>query len=228
MKWLVRGLIVVVVLLLVADFGARMIAENLAGRALSSRRGFNGAVDVGFGGFPFLLHLKDKSFDTVTVEAEDVRSGGFADASVATGTEVRVDEVRFELRDVLVSGDLWGDDPDREVRAAGGSGTAVIGQAALNRLVPAEYDVRLTLLEDAARVTGSVPQLPAAGEQTVEVPAEGVRLEAADLVIEAPAPLGDIRIPIPVLAEGIEFESAAVGRGQLDLTFALRGLRLSL
>lgn len=228
MKWLLRGAIVLVVLLLAADFGARVLVENLAGRALASRRGFSGPVDVSFGGWPFLLHLKDKSFDTVTVAAEDVRSGGFADASVARGTEVRVDSVRFEMRDVQISGELWGDDPDRKVTAAGGSGTAEIGQAALNRLVPAQHDLRLRLLDGAVRVTGTVPQLPQAGEQTVDVPADGVRLEGADLVVEAPAPLGAVRIPIPALAEGVTFESVEVRRGRLDLTFSVRGLSLSL
>ncbi|MFN2588214.1 MAG: DUF2993 domain-containing protein [Actinomycetota bacterium] len=228
MKWLVRTVLGVVVLLVVADVGARLLVENLAGRALSSRRGFNGPVEVGLGGFPFLLHLKDRSFDSVTVEARDVRSGGFSDASVAQGTEVRVDSVRLDLRDVAVSGELWGDDPDREVAAAGGSGSAVIGQASLNRLVPAHYDVRLTLLDGAVRVTGTAPGLAPAGEQTVEVPADGVRPEGSDLVIEAPAPLGVLRIPIPVFVEGIELESAGVARGRLDLTFALRELRLSL
>ncbi|MDQ4025083.1 MAG: DUF2993 domain-containing protein [Actinomycetota bacterium] len=225
MKWLVRGAIVVMVLLVAADFGARLLVENLAARALASRRGFDGSVDVGFGGFPFLLHLKDRSFDTVTVEAEDVRSGGFAQASVEQGTEVRVDSVRFEMRDVQVAGDVWGDDPDRRVRAAGGSGTAAIGQGALNQLVPPEYDVRLTLLNDGVRVTGSVPGV---GEQTVDVPADQVRLEGPDLVIDAPAPIGAVRIPIPVLAEGVELESAGVTRGRLDLTFAVRGLTVSL
>ncbi|HEV2754176.1 MAG TPA: DUF2993 domain-containing protein [Actinomycetota bacterium] len=228
MKWLVRGLAVLVVLLLLADFGARLLVENLAGRALASRRGFDGEVDVGFGGFPFLLHLKDRSFDTVTIEAEDVRSGGFSGAGVPDGVEVRVDSVRFEMRDVQVSGEVWGDDPDRKVTAAAGSGTAVIGQAALNRLVPEQYDVRLVLRENGVRVTGTVPGVPQAGEQTVEVPADQVRLEASDLVVAAPAPLGEVRIPIPVLAEGVVFESVGLGRGELDLTFAVRGLSISL
>jgi hypothetical protein len=228
MKWLVRGAIVLAVLLGIADVGARILVENLAGRALASRRGFNGDVDVGFGGFPFLLHLKDRRFDTVTVEAEDVRSGGFAGAAVDAGTEVRVDSVRFEMRDVEVTGKLWSDDPDRSVTARAGSGTAAIGQAALNRLVPTQYDLRLALLNGAVRVTGTVPGLPQAGEQSVEVPADGVTLEGNELVVAAPAPLGAVRIPIPVLAEGVSFESVRVAPGRLDLTFSVRGLSLDL
>jgi hypothetical protein len=227
-KWLLRGVVVLVLLLVVADFGARLLVENLAGRALSSRRGFNGPVDVGFGGFPFLLHLKDRNFDSVTVEAEDVRSGGFAGAGVTSGTEVRVSTIRFRMEDVQVTGDLWGDDPDRKIAAAEGSGTAVIGQAALNRLVPAQHDLTLTLLQDRVRVTGTLPHLPQAGEQTVEVPAGGVRLEGAELVVEAPAPIGAIRIPIPVFAQGVEFESVGISPRELDLTFGVRDLRLAL
>jgi hypothetical protein len=228
MKWLLRGVVVLVVLLVIADVGARVLVENLAGRALASRRGFNGDVDVGFGGFPFLLHLKYRRFDSVTVEAEDVRSGGFAGAAVDTGTEVRVDSVRFEMRDVEVIGKVWGDDPDRRITAGTGSGTATIAQAALNQLVPAEHDLRLRLLDGAVRVTGTVPGAPQAGEQSVEVPADGVTLEANELVVAAPAPLGAVRIPIPVLAEGVSFETVRVARGKLNLKFSVRGLSLDL
>ena len=228
MKWLVRIAVVIVVLLVVADFGARIVVENVAGRALASRRGFNGEVDVGFGGFPFLLALMDRHFDEVTVTAEDVRSGGFTGTAVADGPEIRVDSVRFEMQDVTVTGDLWGDDPNREVTAAEGSGRAVVRQSALNQLVPAEYDLRLTLLQDTVRITGTAPQLPQAGTQTVEVPSDQVRLEASTLVVPAPAPVGEIRIPLPELAEGVEFESVGVTRGEIDLTFSVRGLRLEL
>lgn len=228
MKWLLRGLVVLVVLLVIADVGARVLVENLASRALASRRGFDGDVDVGFGGFPFLLHLKDRRFDTVTVEAQDVRSGGFAGAAVDAGTEVRVDSVSFEMRDVEVIGKVWGDDPDRRVTAGAGSGAATIGQPALNQLVPAQHDLRLVLLNGSVRVTGTVPGVPQAGEQSVEVPADGVTLEANELVVAAPAPLGAVRIPIPVLAEGVSFESVRVERGRLELTFSVRGLSLDL
>ena len=226
MKWLVRIVLVLVVLLVVADFGARILVENLAGRALASRRGFNGDVDVGFDGFPFLLNLKDRHFEGVTVSAEDVRSSGLAeDVVLGPGSEVQLDEVTVEMRDVSIAGDLWGDDPDRKIAAAGGSGTAVMGGAALNRLVPEEYDLRLTLLESRVRVTGTIPP---AGEQSVEVPAGQVRLEGSALVVEAPAPVGAITIPIPELVDGMTLESVGISRGRIDFTFSVRGLRLSL
>lgn len=225
MKWVVRIAVVVVVLLLIADFGTKIVVENLAGRAVSSRRGFNGDVDVTFGGFPFLMSLKDRHFDEVIVAARDVRSSGFTDAAVADGVEVRVDAVDLRMEDVTVHGDLWGDDPGRKVVAARGNGRVILGQASLNRLVPSQYDVSLALRFDVVRVTGTFPQ---GGAQSFDVPSEQVRLDAGDLLIDAPAPVGELRIPLPPLADGVVFDSAMVAPRQLDLTFEVSRLNLSL
>ena len=230
MRRLTRIVIVVVVLLVAADFGVKILVENLAGRALASRRGVNGSVDVSFGGFPFLLHLKDREFSSVTIEAEDVRSGGFGGVSdLAPSAEGRIDSVRLELRDVAVEGDVWRDDHNGAVTAASGGGTASVGGAALNRLVPEEHDVRLTLLEDAVRVTGEVPNL---GTQAVEVPEDRLRLEpgagGGALVIDAPAPIGSIAIPLPQLVEGLTFRRLDVADGRIDLTFVARDVRVEL
>ncbi len=225
MRRLARIGIVVVVLLVVADFGAKLLVENLAANALSSRRGVNGSVDVSFGAFPFLLALKDRRFGSVTVEAEDVRSGGFAAASdVGPQTEARLESVRFELDDVHIVGDVWRDDPKGRVSAASGEGFATLTQESLNGLVPSEYSARLTLRDGSIRVTAS-SQL---GTQEVEVPESDVRLEAATLVVGAPSPVGEIAIPLPELVEGVTFEGLDVRDGALELTFSLNDVELKL
>lgn len=217
---------ILVVLALVADFGAKLIVENLAARALASRRGVNGGVDVSFGGFPFLLHLKDRSFTSMTVSAEDVRGGSFATASdVGAATEARIASARIEMDDVTIDGDLWGDDPDRAVAAGAGRGTASMTGAELNRLVPDQYPVRLRLLDGAVRVTATTP----AGEETVEVTEEAVSVEpGGTLTIEAPEPVGSIPIPLPQLVSGVTFRGVAVTEGRLEVEFAFRDLRLEL
>jgi hypothetical protein len=227
MKRLAVFLIVLLVLAVVADFGARVLIENLAGRALASRRGVNGSVDISLGGFPFLLHLKDREFSSVTVEAEDVRGGSFAAASgISAQSEARIDSVLLDMRDVTIRGNLWGEEPDRAVTATSGEGTASIGTASLNRMVPEEYGARLTLLDGAVRVTAETPT----GEQSAEVAADQVRIdpEQGTLVIEAPPPVGGILIPLPELVRGIRFGSVEVERGSIDLTFALSDVRLEL
>ena len=225
MKRLVRVLLVVVVLGAVADFGAKLLVERLAANALSSRRGVNGSVDVSFGGFPFLLALKDRHFGSVTVEAENVRSGGFATASdVAPHTEARLESVRFDLDDVDVAGDVWRDDADGRITASSGGGAATLSQESLNGLVPAQHSVRLTLRDGSIRVTATSP----AGTQEVDVPERDVRLEAAMLVVQAPSPVGAIAIPLPELVEGVTFEGLDVTDGELELTFSLEDVELKL
>lgn len=230
MKRLVRVLVVLVVLLIAVDFGAKLLVENLAGRALSSRRGVNGSVDVSFGGFPFLTSLLDKRFGSVTVEAEDVRSGGFATASgVGPASEARMDAVRLELEDVTVRGDVWSDDAGGRVSATKGRGSATIAQGVLNRMVPSEYSARLALRDGSIRVTVSSATF---GEQHAEVAQDQVRLEpgsgSGTLVIEAPSPVGPISIPLPALVDGVVFEDLDLNAGELELTFRVEEVDLEL
>ena len=230
MKVLVRVLLVLVVLVLVVDFGAKLLVENLAAQALSSRRGVNGSVDVSFGGFPFLLALKDRHFGSVTIEASDVRSGGFMTASAPSpGTEVRMESVLLELEDVEVSGQVWRDDAGGRVAATSGSGSATLSQTALNKMVPPEYSARLTLRDGSVRVVANAGEL---GTHEAEVAEEDVRLESGSgsgtLIVEAAAPVGAITIPLPTLIEGVVFEGLDVRRGELELTFAVRDVNFEL
>lgn len=230
MKRAVRAVIVLVVLAVVVDFGAKLLVENLAARALSSRGGVDGSVDISFGGFPFLLSLTDRRFGSVTVEAEDVRSGSFTTASDgAPGSEARMESVRLELEDVTIQGDVWRDDADGRVSATSGGGSATLSQEALNRMVPSEYSARLTLRDGSIRVTASSAQL---GTQEVDVAEDDVRLEpgagSGTLVIEAPSPVGAISIPLPTLVDGVELEGLDVRRGALDLTFRVRDVTVEL
>lgn len=226
MKRLVRVVIVLVVVAVLVDFGAKLLVENLAARALSSRRGVNGSVDVSFGGFPFLLALKDRHFGSVTIEAEDVRSGGFMTAPAPSpASEARMDSVRLELEDVAVSGQVWKDDGGGRVSASSGGGSATISQGALNKMVPPEYSARLTLRDGSVHVVVNAGEL---GTHEAEVAETDVRLDGGTLVIEAAAPVGAISVPLPALVEGVVFEGLDVRRGSLELTFTLRDVDLEL
>ncbi len=229
MKRFARVVIVLVALAVVVDFGAKLLVENVAARALSSRRGVNGSVDVSFGGFPFLWSLKDRRFGSVTVEATDVRSGGFATGSVEPASEARMGSLRLVLEDVTIAGDVWRDGSDGRVSASAGRGSATLGQNALNRMVPSEYSARLALRDASVGVAANVT---AAGPQEVEVAEDQVRLEpgagSGTLVIEAPAPVGAITIPLPALVDGVEFEGFDVRAGELELTFRVREVDLEL
>jgi hypothetical protein len=228
-KRLVRVVVVLAVLAVAVDFGAKLLVENLAARAVSSRRGVNGSVDVSFGGFPFLLALKDRHFGDVTIEAADVRSGGFMTSSAPSpGTETRMESVRLELEDVDVTGQVWRDDGGGRVSATSGGGAVVLSQNALNKIVPPEYSARLTLRQGSLHVEAESQF----GAHEAEVAEEDVRLEAGPgsgtLVVEAAAPLGAITIPLPTLVDGVAFEGFDVRRGELELTFSVQDVSLEL
>ena len=230
MKRLLRVLLVLVVLAVVVDFGAKLVVENLAARALSSRRGVNGSVDVSFGGFPFLLSLADRHFGSVTIEAEDVRSGSFATASdVTPESEARMESVTLELEDVAIVGRVWRGDSDGRVSASSGGGSATLSQAALNRMVPDQHSAQLTLRDGSITVTAESAEI---GTQEVEVAEDQVRLEggagSGTLIIEAPAPVGAISIPLPVVVDGVVFEGLDVRSRALDLTFRVERIELKL
>lgn len=225
MKRLLRVLLILAVLAVVADFGAKLVVENLAARALSSRRGV-GSVDVSFGGFPFLVSLADRHFGSVTVEAEGVRSGGFATASdVTPESEARMESVTLELTDVAIEGRVWRGDSDGRVLASSGDGSATLSQAALNRMVPEQYSARLTLADGSVRVTATSAQL---GTQEVELAEDQVRLDSGTLVIDAPAPVGPIAIPLPTVVDGVVFEGVDVRDRALDLVFRVERIELNL
>lgn len=230
MKRLLRVLVVLAVLVVAVDFGAKLLVQNLAAKALSSRRGVNGSVDVSFGGFPFLLALKDRHFGSVTISAEDVRSGGFMTASAPPpGSETRMESVRLELEDVEVAGEVWRDDGGGRVSATSGQGSAVLTQTALNKMVPPEYSARLTLRDGSVRIVADTGQF---GTHEAEVAEEDVRLEGGSgsgtLVVEAAAPVGAITIPLPTLVEGVVFEGIDVRGGELELEFSVRDVNLEL
>lgn len=226
MKRLARVLIVIVVLAVAVDFGAKLLVENLAAQVLSSRRGVNGSVDVSFGGFPFLLALKDRHFGSVTIEAEDVRSGGFMTAPAPSpASEARMESVRLVLDDVAVSGQVWRDDADGRVSAASGGGSVTLTQRALNEMVPPEHSARLTLRDGSVRVVADAGEF---GTHEAEMAEDDVRLEGGSLTIEAAAPIGTITIPLPAVVEGVVFEGLDVRNGALDLTFEVREVTLEL
>jgi hypothetical protein len=228
MRRLAAFLIVLAALGVAADFGLRLVAQNVAARALGSRRGVDGSVDVSFGGWPFVLHLLDRRFSSVVVSAEDVRGGDLGGSGGIAGTEARLESVVLRLRGVTIRGELWQDDPDRVVAAASGSGEASMTGAELNRLVPEEYAARLQLLDGRVRVTAATP----AGEQSAEVADDLVRVEpgaaSGTLVIDAPTPLRPVLIPLPELVAGTRFEGVEVLRGAITLTFTLTDVRLEL
>jgi hypothetical protein len=95
--------VVLLVLLVAADFGARAYAEHRAAGAVQTELGLAQAPDVSIEGFPFLWHAVRGSYPEVIITASDVGSGALP------GTRARVDltTVALPLSDA-VAGDTSG------------------------------------------------------------------------------------------------------------------------
>lgn len=76
MKKFLIALVVVVGLLVAADFGARALAESRAGEALAQRAGVTTAPEVDVRGFPFLTQAIAGEYEHVTVSLADAELGG--------------------------------------------------------------------------------------------------------------------------------------------------------
>jgi hypothetical protein len=68
-------LVVLAVLLVAADFGARAFAESKTATAVQSELGLTAAPDVSIEGFPFLLHAFQGQYPQVVITAGNIDNG---------------------------------------------------------------------------------------------------------------------------------------------------------
>lgn len=148
MKKLLFLLIAVAVLLVVADFGARQVAEEQVAERVAATEGVEGQARVEISSFPFLPGLlASGTVDDLSVSVDDVRTERVRFAAVA----VDLEEVRIS-REELVSG-------RRVVLQDVGRGTAraELTQAELSRLL----DLPVTVERGRVRVRVAGQQVTA-------------------------------------------------------------------
>jgi hypothetical protein len=75
LRWLIGGLVGLLVLLLVADRGGDALAEHVTADTLKSSEQLGSTPDVDIAGFPFLTQLITGHYGKVTVTAHDVPVG---------------------------------------------------------------------------------------------------------------------------------------------------------
>ena len=185
MRKLLITLVVLAVLLVAADFGARAYAEHRAAGAVQTELGLTQAPDVSIEGFPFLWHAVQGSYPEVIITASNVDDGRLP------GTRARVDltTVTLPLRDA-VAGDT------SQLTAQATALQVIIPLSSLQAALPRQ-DVTLsagpngTLQADATLmvvgvsipVTGSVKLSVADDQLTLTV--EGLSAAGIDLTAAA-------------------------------------------
>lgn len=142
MRRLVIGLLVVVGLLVVADFGAAALAESAVSRQMRSQLALADDPSVRINGFPFLTQAVSGEYSSVDVDAQRITLG-----------QLRELGVRAQLRDVQAPLPmLLGSGPKTlQVRAA--EGTVRVPANDVQRLLPGVEKLRIETVDDGALET---------------------------------------------------------------------------
>jgi hypothetical protein len=139
MRRLVIALLVLVGLLVAADFGSAALAESAVSRQMRDQIGLVDDPAVRINGFPFLTQALSGRYSSVDVDASRISVG-----------ELRELAVSAQLRDVTAPlSMLLGSGPKSlDVREA--EGTVRVPAADVERLIPGIEDMRIESLDDEA------------------------------------------------------------------------------
>ena len=139
MRRLVIALLVLVGVLVVADFGAAALAESAVSRQMRSQLGLADDPSVRINGFPFLTQAVAGEYGSVDVEAQRITLG-----------QLRELGVRAQLRNVSAPLPmLLGSGPKTlQVRAA--EGTVRVPANDVQRLMPGVQKLRIETVDEGA------------------------------------------------------------------------------
>lgn len=208
-------LLVLVLLVVAADLGARFVAERWLEDRVHETLALERRPDLDIGGFPFLVEFVRGELDEVDVTLRDLRVQG-----------LHLDEVTIGLRNVAFDqADVIAGRPG-SVRVRRGAATVEIGEPTLNALlrdrgVPANVE----LLGPRVRVSS---RIEAGGEEATATTLGTLDLEGTTLVFDPgevsvdgtfgvpPAALA-FRLDLPPLFPGLTYEDVRVREAVLAL-----------
>ena len=198
-------IVVVLGLLLLADFGLRAAAENAAADLIDKKIEQRVDPSVGLGGFPFLFSLLSGSFDEVTVDVPRAEEGSL----VVEDIELTFSDVRLEALEVLGGrGDL---------RARTLRGRGVITEETINDVVSERTpDVTVTIDENRVLLA----------REGIEVDATAIVANNNVLISAGEASGLTFEIPLPALLEDVRFSSLQARSGELVLRIEASRVRI--
>ena len=204
MKRFVIILVVLLCVLVAADFLLKAAAENAASKLIDKQIPQRVEPEVRLGSFPFLLSLLRGSFDEVVIEIPEALDG-----------KLVVEDIRLTLKDVELEA--------LEVLAGRGNlfaktleGQGVISEASVNEAVADQAPgVEVELREQRVTVSKDGVSLPA----TAVVAGNRILIAAGEVV-------GPLEIPLPELLRDVQFSSLRAERGRLVLGVVATRLRI--
>jgi hypothetical protein len=139
MRRLVIALVVLVVVLVAADFGAAALAESAVSRQMREQVGLVDDPSVRINGFPFLTQAVAGEYSSIDVDATRISIGDFREVELTA----HLQDVTAPLSMLLGSG-------AKTVDVAKVEGTAKVGANDLERLVPDVTKVRIETVDEKA------------------------------------------------------------------------------
>lgn len=215
MRRLAIFLLVLAVLGTGIDFAARAWAQGQIAEAVEARTEL-ADVEVELEGFPFVLDAWRGQIDAARMSARGIERRG-----------VRLERVELVLRRLTFDRDDLIDARTAAVQVHDGSGSAVMTEAALNRVLARRaVAARVDLEGDAVWVrpstTGPAPAVP------TDPVKDGISLQQGSLLIQVPGELPDIEVALPEVVDGVRYQSARIEAGKLLLRFLLRDADIEL
>lgn len=216
-------LLVLAVVAVGADFGARAIAESRLAASVQASLDLPQRPDIELEGFPFLFQAARGRLDGVSVELKDVEAGG-----------VPLESVAMDFEDLVFDGvELVGG--SGTVASRGGTAQVVMTEDALSRFLQDQgTPVLVRLPGPGIRVSTRINT----GSQTTTATAEGpVRIEGGHLVfspddveiegsVGVPAAALAFDVALPDLVPGLTYETILVHDGVAAIEASLAGAEL--
>ncbi len=139
MRRLIIGLLVLVGLVVAADFGVAAVAESAVSREMREQLGLPDDPEVRINGFPFAIQALAGTYASIDVSAPRLQVGDLTDVEVSA----QLRGVDAPLADVLGSG-------PKSLRVAEADGTVRIGADDIERLLGTVDDLQIGSLDEKA------------------------------------------------------------------------------
>ncbi len=207
-RWVI-SLAVIVVVLVVLDFAARVVAQNVMATKIE-QQGLSRKPTVSIGGFPFLTQVASKNFSQVSISVTDLTEGPVTITKVsATAHGIRLKSFAFSSGTIstvsgtaLISFASLGNALSKQVGPLG----SLLNGAGLNltQAGPGEVKASLNLVLASASATWRVSRL-SGNRLNVRLVSTGGSLPGSLL-----SSIRNVTLKLPKLPLGLKIDSVSV------------------
>ena len=217
-------LLVLVAILVAADFGLRFLAERWLEGRVQQTLSLRSRPDLDIGGFPFLAEFAAGEFDRVEAQLEGFRAGGLLLDRVTIGLQ----DVRFDRWDIVTG-------REGRIQVRQGTGSVEIGETSFNRLlrdegVPVSVQFLGPRVRASARIEVGGAEATATTTGLIRLDGRTLSFEPGEVEVDGsfgvpPAALR-FSVELPVLFEGMVYRGVEIREAVLEVTADLRGASL--